>query len=146
MKQWKDELNDDDEAVDTSETISEPTTDDKSLKSEQSTSGKQTTDKNQNITKSTVCMSHSQLYDQKNKIYFFGVIVSSCNISIEDFYVMRTAIQAILTLRIILKTPVMLSYQIIECQKLTGVFRATGNWNVNLFVLFTQQASPVGDT
>ena len=92
MKQWKDELNVDDEAVDTSETISEPTTDDKSLKSEQSTSAKQTTDKNQNITKSTVCMSHSQPYDQKNKVYFFGVIVSSSNISIEDFHVMRIAI------------------------------------------------------
>ena len=90
MKQWKDELNVDDEAVDTSETISEPTTDDKSLKSEQSTSAKQNTDKNQNITKSTVCM--SQPYDQRNKVYFFGVIVSSSNISIEDFHVMRIAI------------------------------------------------------
>jgi len=56
MKQWKDELNVDDDGgiVETSETVSEPTTtEEKSPKSEKSPSAKQTTDKNQNITKST---------------------------------------------------------------------------------------------
>lgn len=60
MKQWKDELNVDDDGgiVETSETVSEPTTtEEKSPKSEKSPSAKQTTDKNQNITKSTVCVS-----------------------------------------------------------------------------------------